>query len=66
MKAQSVILLTENSSCHAPEIFYYLKRAEAEIPEELYDLTARVQESEENEKFSRPLCASLKTFGICR
>uniref|UniRef100_A0A8D2M1J9 RNA helicase n=1 Tax=Zonotrichia albicollis TaxID=44394 RepID=A0A8D2M1J9_ZONAL len=66
MKAKSVILLTENSSCHAPEIFYYLKHAEAEIPEELYDLTARVQESEEDEKFSRPLCASLKTFGICR
>ncbi|NXF22071.1 DDX17 helicase, partial [Rhodinocichla rosea] len=65
-KAKSVILLTENSSCHAPEIFYYLKHAEAEIPEELYDLTARVQESEEDEKFSRPLCASLKTFGICR
>nr|XP_031361701.1 putative ATP-dependent RNA helicase TDRD12 [Lonchura striata domestica] len=65
-KAKSVILLTENSSCHAPEILYYLKRAEAEIPEELYDLTARVQESEEDEKFSRPLCASLKTFGICR
>uniref|UniRef100_A0A8C5JE78 RNA helicase n=1 Tax=Junco hyemalis TaxID=40217 RepID=A0A8C5JE78_JUNHY len=64
-KAKSVILLTENSSCHAPEIFYYLKHAEAEIPEELYDLTARVQESEEDEKFSRPLCASLKTFGIC-
>ncbi|RLV96155.1 hypothetical protein DV515_00012684 [Chloebia gouldiae] len=66
MKAKSVILLTENSSCHAPGILYYLKRAEAEIPEELYDLTARVQESEEEEKFSRPLCASLKTFGICR
>ncbi|NXE68287.1 DDX17 helicase, partial [Calcarius ornatus] len=65
-KAKSVILLTENSSCHAPEIFYYLKHAEAEIPEELYDLTARVQESEEDEKFSRPLCASLKAFGICR
>ncbi|KAM7011168.1 putative ATP-dependent RNA helicase TDRD12 [Passerculus sandwichensis] len=65
-KAQSVILLTENSSCHAPEIFYYLKHAEAEIPEELYYLTAMVQESEEDKKFSRPLCASLKTFGICR
>nr|XP_054496958.1 putative ATP-dependent RNA helicase TDRD12 [Agelaius phoeniceus] len=65
-KAKSVILLTENSSCHAPEIFYYLKHAEAEIPEELYDLTARVQESEEDQKFSRPLCASLKAFGICR
>ncbi|NXM11340.1 DDX17 helicase, partial [Ploceus nigricollis] len=65
-KAKSVILLTENSSCHAPGILYYLKHAEAEIPEELYDLTARVQESEEHEKFSRPLCASLKSFGICR
>uniref|UniRef100_A0A8C9U769 RNA helicase n=1 Tax=Serinus canaria TaxID=9135 RepID=A0A8C9U769_SERCA len=63
-KAKSIILLTESSFCHAPEIFYYLKHAEAEIPEELYDLTARVQESEEDEKFSRPLCASLKTFGI--
>ncbi|NWR17803.1 DDX17 helicase, partial [Emberiza fucata] len=65
-KAKSVILLTENSSCHAREIFCYLKHAEAEIPEELYDFTARVEESEEDEKFSRPLCASLKTFGICR
>ncbi|CAN8186596.1 unnamed protein product [Coccothraustes coccothraustes] len=65
-KAKSVILLTESSSCHAAEIFYYLKHAEAEIPEELYDLTATEQESEEDKKFSRPLCASLKTFGICR
>ncbi|NXR78169.1 DDX17 helicase, partial [Pycnonotus jocosus] len=65
-KAKSVILLTESSSCHVPGILRYLKHAEAEIPEELYDLTARVGESEENEKFSRPLCASLKTFGICR
>ncbi|NXA75992.1 DDX17 helicase, partial [Thryothorus ludovicianus] len=65
-KAKSVILLTENSSCHAPGILHYLKHAEAEIPEELYDLTARVLESEEDQKFSRPLCASLKTFGICR
>ncbi|NXN82308.1 DBP2 helicase, partial [Bombycilla garrulus] len=65
-KAKSVILLTENSSCHAPGILHYLKRAGAEIPGELYDLTARVLESKEDEKFSRPLCASLKTFGICR
>ncbi|XP_063267001.1 putative ATP-dependent RNA helicase TDRD12 [Prinia subflava] len=66
VKAKSVILLTESSSCHAPGILRYLKHAEAEIPEELYDLTARVLESEEEEKFSRPLCASLKTLGICR
>ncbi|NXC06008.1 DBP2 helicase, partial [Orthonyx spaldingii] len=65
-KAKSVILLTQNSSCHAPGILHYLKRAEAEIPEELHDLTARVLESEQDDKFSRPLCASLKTFGICR
>ncbi|NWY71169.1 DDX17 helicase, partial [Erithacus rubecula] len=65
-KGKSVILLTENSSCHAPEILHYLKHAEAEIPEEFYDLTAKVLESEEKEKSSRPLCASLKTFGICR
>ncbi|XP_014737252.1 PREDICTED: putative ATP-dependent RNA helicase TDRD12 [Sturnus vulgaris] len=65
-KAKSVILLTENSSCHAPGILQYLKHAEAEIPKEFYDLTARVLESEENEKSSRPLCASLKAFGICR
>ncbi|NWU26466.1 DBP2 helicase, partial [Dyaphorophyia castanea] len=65
-KAKSVILLTENSSCHAPGILHCLKHAEAEIPEELHDSAARVLESEENRKFSRPLCASLKTFGICR
>ncbi|NXA98455.1 DDX17 helicase, partial [Melanocharis versteri] len=65
-KAKSVILLTENSSCHAPGILPYLKHAEAEIPEEFHNLTARVLESEEDEKFSRPLCASLKTFGVCR
>ncbi|NXR49570.1 DDX17 helicase, partial [Hippolais icterina] len=66
MKAKSVILLTENSSCHASGIVRYLEHAEAEIPEEFYDFTARVRESEEDEKFSRPLCASLKTFGNCR
>ncbi|NXC82297.1 DDX17 helicase, partial [Cercotrichas coryphoeus] len=65
-KAKSVILLPENSSCHAPGILHYLKHAEAEIPEEVYDLTAKVLESEEEEKSSRPLCAFLKTFGICR
>ncbi|NXK86401.1 DDX17 helicase, partial [Formicarius rufipectus] len=65
-KAKSVILLTENSSCHAPEILGYLQHAEAEIPQELRDLTARVLESEEDKKLSRPLCASLKTFGICK
>ncbi|NWV07309.1 DDX17 helicase, partial [Ptilonorhynchus violaceus] len=65
-KAKSVILLAENSSCYAPGILHYLRRAEAEIPQELHDLTARVLESEEDEKFSRPLCASLKTFGICK
>ncbi|NWW08483.1 DBP2 helicase, partial [Oreocharis arfaki] len=65
-KAKSVILLPENSSCCSPGILQYLKHAEAEIPEELHDSTARMLESEENEKFSRPLCASLKTFGICR
>ncbi|NXH95655.1 DDX17 helicase, partial [Pachycephala philippinensis] len=65
-KAKSVLLLTENSSCHAPGVLHCLKRAEAEIPEELSDSTGRVLESEENEKFSRPLCTSLKTFGICR
>ncbi|NXM27489.1 DBP2 helicase, partial [Oxyruncus cristatus] len=64
--AKSVILLTENSPCHAPEILGYLKHAEAEIPQQLHDLVARVLESEEDEKFSRPLCASLKTIGICR
>ncbi|KAJ7395410.1 putative ATP-dependent RNA helicase TDRD12 [Pitangus sulphuratus] len=64
--ARSVILLTENSPCHAPEILGYLKHAGAEIPQQLHDLAARVLESEEGEKLSRPLCASLKTFGICR
>ncbi|NXH32313.1 DBP2 helicase, partial [Myiagra hebetior] len=65
-EAKSVILLTENSSCHAPGILHCLKYVEAEIPEELHYSTARVLEPEENEKFSRPLCASLKAFGICR
>ncbi|NXE86646.1 DDX17 helicase, partial [Menura novaehollandiae] len=65
-RTKSVILLTENSSRHTPGILHYLKHAEAEIPQELHDLAARVLESEEDEKFSRPLCASLKTFGICK
>ncbi|NWQ70382.1 DDX17 helicase, partial [Neopipo cinnamomea] len=64
--AKSVILLTENSPCHAPEILGYLKHAKAEIPQQLHDLAARVLESEEDKKFSQPLCACLKTFGICR
>ncbi|NXU84917.1 RH20 helicase, partial [Xiphorhynchus elegans] len=65
-KAESVILLTENSSCHAPEILGYLQHAGAEIPQELHDLTARLLEFEEEKKLPRPLCGSLKAFGICK
>ncbi|NWW71094.1 DBP2 helicase, partial [Climacteris rufus] len=66
VKAKSVILLPESSSCHAPGILSYVKRAEGEMPQVLQDWAARVLESEEEEKFSRPLCASLKTLGICK
>ncbi|NXG74275.1 RH20 helicase, partial [Baryphthengus martii] len=65
-KARSVILLTENSACHALAILHYLQRAEAEIPPKLFDLTAKMLEAEEDKKFSRPLCAYLKTFGVCK
>ncbi|XP_009708180.1 PREDICTED: putative ATP-dependent RNA helicase TDRD12 [Cariama cristata] len=65
-KARSVILLTENSVCHAPGILRYLQHAEAEIPPELHDFAAKMLEAEEDKKFSRPLCAYLKTFGICK
>uniref|UniRef100_A0A8B9BWC5 Putative ATP-dependent RNA helicase TDRD12 n=1 Tax=Anser brachyrhynchus TaxID=132585 RepID=A0A8B9BWC5_9AVES len=65
-KARSVILLTENNTCHALGILRYLKRAEAEIPPELHDFTARVLEAEEEKKFARPLCTYLKAFGICK
>ncbi|KAK0680749.1 RH20 helicase, partial [Pygoscelis papua] len=65
-KARSVILLTENSACHALGILRYLQRAEAEIPPELHDFTSKMLEAEEDKKFSRPLCAYLKTFGTCK
>ncbi|XP_074695578.1 putative ATP-dependent RNA helicase TDRD12 [Strix aluco] len=65
-KARSVILLTENSECHELGILRYLQHAEAEIPPELHDFTAKMLEAEEDQKFSRPLCAYLKTFGICK
>ncbi|NWH22190.1 DBP2 helicase, partial [Grus americana] len=55
-KARSVFLLTENNACHALGILRYLQHAEAEI----------TPEAEEDKKFSRPLCAYLKTFGICK
>lgn len=65
-KARSVILLAENSACHALGILCFLQHAEAEIPPELHDFTAKMLEAEEDKKFSRPLCAYLKTFGICK
>ncbi|GAB0195562.1 putative ATP-dependent RNA helicase TDRD12 [Grus japonensis] len=65
-KARSVFLLTENNACHALGILRYLQHAEAEIPPELYDYSAKILEAEEDKKFSRPLCAYLKTFGICK
>uniref|UniRef100_A0A8C0ENK8 Putative ATP-dependent RNA helicase TDRD12 n=1 Tax=Bubo bubo TaxID=30461 RepID=A0A8C0ENK8_BUBBB len=65
-KARSVILLTENNECHELGILHYLQHAEAEIPPELHDFTAKMLEAEEDRKFSRPLCAYLKTFGICK
>ncbi|NXJ73189.1 DDX17 helicase, partial [Trogon melanurus] len=64
-KARSVILLTENSACNALGILRYLQHAEAEIPPELQDFTAKTLEAEEH-KWSRPLCHYLKTFGICK
>ncbi|NXX81388.1 DDX17 helicase, partial [Urocolius indicus] len=65
-KAKSVILLTENNECDALGILHYLQHAEAEIPAELHDLTAKMLKDEEYKKLSRPLCAHLKTFGTCR
>uniref|UniRef100_A0A8B9Q8N8 Putative ATP-dependent RNA helicase TDRD12 n=1 Tax=Apteryx owenii TaxID=8824 RepID=A0A8B9Q8N8_APTOW len=65
-KARSVLLLTENNACHAPGVLRYLKHAEAEIPPELHDFTARVLEAEEEKKLARPLCTYLKTLGICK
>ncbi|KAM6253046.1 putative ATP-dependent RNA helicase TDRD12 [Porphyrio hochstetteri] len=65
-RARSVFLLTEDSACHALEILHFLQHAEAEIPQELYDFTAKTVEAEEHKKFSRPLCAYLKIFGICK
>ncbi|XP_009943693.2 putative ATP-dependent RNA helicase TDRD12 isoform X3 [Opisthocomus hoazin] len=65
-KAMSVILITENSACHALWILRYLQYAEAEIPPELHDFTAKMVEAEEDKKFSRPLCTYLKMFGICK
>ncbi|XP_010013688.1 PREDICTED: putative ATP-dependent RNA helicase TDRD12, partial [Nestor notabilis] len=66
IKTRSVILLTENTDCHALGILRFLQHAEAEIPPELHDFTAKMLEAEEEKKFSRPLCAYLKTFGICK
>ncbi|XP_054245450.1 putative ATP-dependent RNA helicase TDRD12 [Indicator indicator] len=65
-KARSVILLTENNECRALEILQFLQHAGAEIPPELHSFTAKMLEAEEEKKLSRPLCAYLKTFGICK
>ncbi|NXX95310.1 RH30 helicase, partial [Centropus bengalensis] len=65
-KARSVLLLTEDGACPALEILHYLQHAEAEIPPELYDVTAKAMKDEEDQKLSRPLCAHFKTFGICK
>ncbi|XP_071612868.1 putative ATP-dependent RNA helicase TDRD12 isoform X3 [Heliangelus exortis] len=63
---ESIILLTEDSASDTLGILHYLQRAEAEIPPELHDFTAKTLQAEEDKKLSRPLCAYLKTFGICR
>ncbi|XP_061863616.1 putative ATP-dependent RNA helicase TDRD12 isoform X2 [Colius striatus] len=65
-RPQSVILLTENNEWDALGILRYLQHAEAEIPPELHDLTAKMLKDEEYQKLSRPLCTHLKTFGTCR
>ncbi|XP_068267599.1 putative ATP-dependent RNA helicase TDRD12 [Nyctibius grandis] len=65
-KARSVVLLTENRESHSLGFLRYLQHAEAEIPPELHDLTAKMLEAEEEKKSSRPLCAYLKTLGICK
>ncbi|NWH69733.1 P23A protein, partial [Piaya cayana] len=65
-QARSVLLLTDSSACRTLEILHYLQHMEAEIPPELHDITAQALEAEEDRKFSRPLCACLKMFGICK
>ncbi|XP_068017802.1 putative ATP-dependent RNA helicase TDRD12 isoform X2 [Melanerpes formicivorus] len=66
IEARSVMLLTANSGCHVLEILQYLQRAGAVMPPELHSFTAKVLEAEEEKKLSRPLCAYLKAFGICK
>ncbi|NXG56218.1 DBP2 helicase, partial [Hemiprocne comata] len=65
-RTKSVVLLTEDISCHALGILRYLEHAEAEMSPELHDFIAKMLEAEEEKKFLRPLCAYLKTFGICK
>ncbi|XP_055582901.1 putative ATP-dependent RNA helicase TDRD12 [Falco cherrug] len=65
-KARSVVLLTEDSACHALGFLHYLQRAEAEIPPELHDFAAKMLEAKEDKKASRPLCACVKILGICK
>ncbi|XP_061450280.1 putative ATP-dependent RNA helicase TDRD12 isoform X2 [Rhineura floridana] len=65
-KAQSVLLLTEKSACHAVGVLHYLKRAEANIPSELCDFTSGVLAAKEDSKRGRPLCRYLKTYGVCK
>ncbi|XP_078236477.1 putative ATP-dependent RNA helicase TDRD12 [Pogona vitticeps] len=65
-KAKSILLLTEHNACQAVGVLNYLKRAEATIPSELFDLTSGVLEAREESKSERPLCHHLKKHGFCK
>ncbi|KAJ7311921.1 hypothetical protein JRQ81_006241, partial [Phrynocephalus forsythii] len=65
-KAKSILLLTEHNASHAIGVLHYLKRAEANIPSELLDLTSGVLEAREESKSERPLCHYLKAHGFCK
>ncbi|XP_042293399.1 putative ATP-dependent RNA helicase TDRD12 isoform X2 [Sceloporus undulatus] len=65
-KAKSILLLTENNSCHAVGILHYLKRTAADIPPELSDFTSGVLETREDSKTGKPLCHCLKLYGFCK
>ncbi|XP_064414858.1 putative ATP-dependent RNA helicase TDRD12 [Latimeria chalumnae] len=65
-KAKSVLLLTDRNACHAVGVLRFLEHTEAQIPPALVDFTAGILKAKEEMKYDRPLCTSIKLYGVCR
>ncbi|XP_035521694.1 putative ATP-dependent RNA helicase TDRD12 [Morone saxatilis] len=63
---RSVLLISDRNARHIVGVLRYLVRANTVLPPELLSFARGIHVAREDQKTHRPLCSSLKSFGVCR